>query len=50
MQSSEIRTVGKMPVVSNLIGRAVGGILRDTGCSGVVVKQQLVKPSQFLNK
>ena len=39
-----------MSVVRGLIAKAVGNVLRDTGCSGVVVKQQLVKPSQFLDK
>ena len=39
-----------MPVVRGLIGKAVGSVLRNTRCSGVVVKQQLVGPSQFLGK
>ena len=49
-QSLEMQTMGKMPVVRGLIGKAVGSVLRDTGCSGVVLKQQLVEPSQFLSK
>ena len=49
-QSLEMRTMGKMPVVRGLIGKAVGSVLRDTGCSCVVAKQQLVEPSQFFDK
>ena len=49
-QSLEMRTMRKMSVVRGLIGKAVGSVLCVTGCSGVVVKQQLVEPSQFLSK
>lgn len=49
-QGLEMRTMGKMPVVRGLFRKAVGSVLRDTGCSSVVVKQQPVEPNQYLNK
>ena len=36
-----------MPVVQGLISDHKVQVLRDTGCSGVVVRQKLVKPEQY---
>ena len=36
-----------MPVVQGLINDHKVQVLRDTGCSGVVVHQELVKPEQY---
>ena len=36
-----------MPVVQGLINDHKVQVLRDTGCSGVVVRQELVKPEQY---
>ena len=36
-----------MPVIRERIGDAVGNILRDTGCSGVIVRQEFVDEHQY---
>ncbi|XP_060071526.1 histone-lysine N-methyltransferase, H3 lysine-79 specific-like [Ylistrum balloti] len=38
---------GRMPVVEGLVGRQVVTVLRDTGCSGVVLKQSLATQDQL---
>ena len=38
---------GKMPVVKGKIGNKTVDVLRDTGCSGIVVKKELVSEEQF---
>ena len=37
----------KMPVVKGRVGEKTVDVLRDTGCSGVVVKKDLVGEDQF---
>ena len=36
-----------MPVVKGRVGEKTVDVLRDTGCSGVVVKKDLVGEDQF---
>ena len=38
---------GKMPVVKGKIGDKTVNVLRDTGCSGIVVKKELVAEEQY---
>ena len=38
---------GSMPVVRGRIGDAVGNVLRDTGCSGAIVRQNFVDEHQY---
>lgn len=38
---------GKMPVASGFVGDEKVQVLRDTGCSGIVVKSKFVRPDQF---
>ena len=38
---------GKMPVVKGKIGDKTVNVLRDTGCSGIVVKKELVAVEQY---
>ena len=38
---------GKMPVVKGKIGVKTVDVLRDTGCSGIVVKKELVSKEQY---
>ena len=38
---------GKMPVVKGRVGEKSVDVLRDTGCSGIVVKKDLVSEDQF---
>ena len=40
----------KIPVVQGKVGNTLVQTLRDSGCSGVVVKKSLVKPEQFTGK
>ena len=40
----------KMPVVKGRVGEKPVNVLRDTGCSGIVVKRDLVSEGQFLGK
>ena len=40
----------KMPVVKGLVGNTAVDTLRDTGCSGVVVRKQFVKEDQYTGK
>jgi len=37
----------KMPVVKGKIGDKTVDVLRDTGCSGIVVKKELVSEGQY---
>ena len=37
----------KMPVVKGRVGEKPADVLRDTGCSGIVVKRELVSKDQF---
>ena len=37
----------KMPVVKGRVGEKCVDVLRDTGCSGIVVKRDLVSEDQF---
>ena len=37
----------KMPVVKGRVGEKTVDVLRDTGCSGIVVKKNLVSQDQF---
>jgi len=37
----------KMPVVKGRVGEKSVDVLRDTGCSGIVVKRDLVSEDQF---
>ena len=37
----------KMPVVKGKIGDKTVDVLRDTGCSGIVIKKELVSEGQF---
>lgn len=39
-----------MPVLSGYIGENFVNVLRDSGCSGVVVKRELVKDSELTGK
>ena len=36
-----------MPVVKGKIGNKTVGVLRDTGCSGIIGKKQLVSKEQY---
>ena len=36
-----------MPVVQGRIGDAEGNVLRDTGCSGVIVRREFVVKHQY---
>lgn len=40
----------RMPVLKGLVGKQKVSVLRDSGCSGVVVKQCLVKPSELTSR
>ena len=40
----------KMPVVKGLVGNTAVETLRDTGCSGVVIRKQFVKEDQYTGK
>ena len=40
----------KMPVVTGYIGEQKVKVLRDTGCSGVIVKRKFVEESQYTGK
>ena len=42
---TEVRS--KMPVVKGRVGEKSVDVLRDTGCSGIVVKRDLVSEDQF---
>ena len=44
------RVNAKMPVVDGLVGETVAKALRDTGCSRVVVKKNLVRDNHFTGK
>ena len=39
-----------MPVLNGLVNGQSVNVLRDTGCSGIVVKQELVEPNQFTDR
>lgn len=39
-----------MPVLSGYVGENFVNVLRDSGCSGVVVKRELVKDSELTGK
>ena len=39
-----------MPVLIGLVNGQSVNVLRDTGCSGIVVKQELVEPNQFTDR
>ena len=41
---------GDMPVREGKVDDRVVQTLRDTGCSGILVKQELVKPDQYTGK
>lgn len=47
---SSQETVKNMPVVKGKIGEVIVDTLRDTGCSGVVVKRELVEDDQLTGK
>nr|XP_054751019.1 uncharacterized protein LOC129256850 isoform X2 [Lytechinus pictus] len=42
--------MSKMPVSQGFVGTNKASVLRDSGCSGVVVKQNLVKPSEMTGR
>lgn len=44
---SAVDVVRNMPVVKGKVGETIVDTLRDTGCSGVVVKRELVKDEQL---
>ena len=37
----------QLPMMEGFVGEHCVGILRDTGCSGVIVRRSLVEPSEF---
>ena len=41
---------GKMPVREGKVDDRVVQTLRDTECSGILMKQELVKPDQYTEK
>ena len=40
----------RMPVVKGKVGNTNVNVLRDTGCSGVVVKKELVAEDQYIGE
>ena len=40
----------QLPMMEGFVGKHCVGILRDTGCSGVIVRRSLVEPSEFTGK
>ncbi|XP_069139203.1 LOW QUALITY PROTEIN: uncharacterized protein [Argopecten irradians] len=48
--NADLSAVTNMPVVRGCIGDHFVTVLRDSGCSGVVVRKSLVKPSQMTER
>lgn len=47
---SVCKVCDSMPVLSGYVGENFVNVLRDSGCSGVVVKRELVKDSELTGK